>query len=592
MMRVVAEAWIAISLASALLAQESPAPNGRIEGVVRDTLMAPVPLADVELLRDDAVVARTKADGEGHFVFGRLEQKTYQIVARAPGRVPAMMWSGAGPADEPRHAALRLFDAVAVHGVVRDADGEPVVGARLVASQMGSGELAWMVPAEGVSDAEGRYRLTGVSIGATRFAVAAEGFELLEATHELADDRELDLQLVSGETTTLRFRIEGATAEQLRAARCDYHAFRGRDRQPILLPPALQHGAPDADGAWQATGLPRDMKASFARVTIAGAVVSPQYHSVTEPGPLHELVFQVTGPAAAAPQVLPRLRGRLHDQGGAALAGQRLQVGAIAGGPTAEVTTDDQGAFAVDSPAAPGAWLCIRPADDELVVLQQGRDERMRGYYGSDHVIRCPGVADADTELDVVVVPAASVRGRLLGASGRPVSGARVGLSKAMGEQLPSHSRFESVVTDREGRFEIRRLNGHRGDKMRLDVSNGAAHAVDLELLREGALDLGDLTLPPPGELHGIVTDADGKPRPGVQLVLAEMQHAGRMHDYVLVRWTMSDRQGRYRFVELQPGRYRVAEADANMGATDAAVECALEVGASEDLPLRVPRKQ
>ena len=79
---------------------------------------------------------------------------------------------------------------------------------------------------------------------------------------------------------------------------------------------------------------------------------------------------------------------------------------------------------------------------------------------------------------------------------------------------------------------------------------------------------------------------ADTDPRLAVPLLIWLLFYV------VLVRWTMSDRQGRYRFVELQPGRYRVAEADANMGATDAAVECALEVGASEDLPLRVPRKQ
>jgi protocatechuate 3,4-dioxygenase beta subunit len=583
-----AGSWIAGMLSlSGLLAQEPAPAQGRLEGVVVDCRSAPVPLAEVELLCDDEVVALTKCDGIGRFVFGRLEPRSYQVAARAPQHTAAKKWAGIVGAGDAAWVQLQLFDGVQLHGVVRDAAGAPIEGARLVAARMGMGELlATMVAAEATSDAEGRYRLFGVPVGGAELAVAAAGFELLETSCELAADGELDLQLLRGDSMALRLRIEGATPEQLRAARCDIQAIRGPGRRLVLLPQALRSGRPGDDGIWQASGLPRDAQVSSARVVIAGATVLPRPSGVTPSGPVHELVFQVLGAGAPAVAPPPRLRGRLRDRSGAPLAKRRLLVQPRDNGRrTIEATTGDDGTFAVESPVGTGAWLRIRLADQDLVVLQEGREPRMTLYHGSEQIVKC----DGDQELLVTVAPAVRLRGRLLDTDGRPLFGVRVELWQAMGEQLPSHDRFASTSTDRDGRFEFRQLNGHLDRKLRLDVTNGAAHSIALELPHEGLDDIGDVRLPNPAEIHGVVTDADGAPRAGVELVLAELQHAGRMHDFVLMRWTMSDRQGRYRFADLVPGRYRVGPVGDPATTKPFETECELE-GDRHDLPLQIPR--
>src|SRR5260221_1975867 len=141
---------------------------------------------------------------------------------------------------------VRLYDAIALSGTVTDANGKPIGGAQIMA--MSSAQVA-IVPPCVATDAAGHYRLADVALGDTGLCVFAPGCQLLEERHDLFADQVLDFSLGTGASTTLRFRVKGASKEQLASARCSFLAMRGEEM--VGLPPSVREGKPDADGVWQ-----------------------------------------------------------------------------------------------------------------------------------------------------------------------------------------------------------------------------------------------------------------------------------------------------------------------------------------------------
>lgn len=538
-------------------------------------------LADVWVVVDNQTVARNKTDADGRFVMARVPHGNGRVFAAAPGQTTGLAYARL---DESRPAAsvdIRLFDAVVLSGTVTGTDGKPVAGAQVMAPTTAYGYFA---TPSGTTDAAGRFRFADVALGDTMFCVFAPGYRLLEERLDLRSDRALDLRLEQGPGTTLRFRVTGASKEQLASARCSFMAVRGRGADDVLLPPAVREGTPGPDGVWQAEGLPRDLRYMFASVQIADATVTPSRRDAAAEQELHELEFAVV--AAATLQ----LRGVLVDGSGKPVPGcaLRCQGRGLFGTRITTAITGTDGSFTIVSPAPKGDLFVLAAADRGLCLHQEKTDQREVLYNESEFV----GTCAPDEVQRVVAVPAAELRGRVLDPAGQPVFGAWVKLLMGMKEVLPAFGSFEIVPTDRQGRFTIRQLNGRLERSLYLAVASpaGTLFLSELKLPAKGALDLGDLQLIAPAEVTGIVTDENDKPVPGARVRLCEQQASATMRDFVVAEMTIADRAGRYRFTGLAPGRYRLDPIAGQGEPKQRGPQFELEAGKKHDEPLRLAK--
>lgn len=159
--------------------------------------------------------------------------------------------------------------------------------------------------------------------------------------------------------------------------------------------------------------------------------------------------------------------------------------------------------------------------------------------------------------------PAASlgrcgVRGRIVDGNGASVVGATVNIEGI------------KAKTDREGRFELRRLAAHAEASIAIEA-RGFAHLVrTITLWPDAANDLGDLMLHPAARIVGRVVDAEGAPVGGAAVV----------SESPCGRGATSRADGSFEFASLGPGVHRVrarlvghpasavAEVDVEVGAT------------------------
>lgn len=153
-----------------------------LEGTVINTLTGlPVPFALVEVHGRANLAMLTESDGK--FSFGKLPEGVVQVTVRKPGFHPP----GAGEYNRVFNAVtvgpkaakveLRLVPESAIFGQVADRDGNPVEGATIevVESRISEGRryLAPQLGAGVVSDADGNFRVAGLTAGRYYLAVSA-----------------------------------------------------------------------------------------------------------------------------------------------------------------------------------------------------------------------------------------------------------------------------------------------------------------------------------------------------------------------------------------------------------------------------------
>jgi protocatechuate 3,4-dioxygenase beta subunit len=338
------------------------------------------------------------------------------------------------------------FADLPFHGrVVARATGAPIEGAVV------------LPPGEGLprtTGADGRFELLVLSGGLQNATVHAAGYGAaalrLVPGHERAD-RALRVELLAG--ATLRLRVlepDGRPAEGLRAELSGSTAN--------TWPP----------GAWlvEGNGSERDAARVEDGVAVFEDVAPGSALSVLvrAPGPGSSrgpCWRGATGPVVLAPgevrEVLLRLperypvAGRLVDEGGAPLAGERVWVvrrGApaeprlLSSGvtPFATARTDDDGRFRFDAVPAGSWWVGLAPPG---VPLEAGARVSLAQAVALEGPLE---------ELELRAAPGASLRGRVVDPTGGPVEGAFV--------QADAARTFDRAptTTDADGRFALHAL--------------------------------------------------------------------------------------------------------------------------------------
>ncbi|WP_242347046.1 MSCRAMM family protein, partial [Anaeromyxobacter terrae] len=155
-------------------------PGATLAGeVVEEGSGRPIPGAEVALSPHDsgALAARAVAGEDGRYRIPGLAPGQYDLRAAAAGRSPALQ---RGVTLEPGATfplRVALEGTGAIEGVVRDARGRPLAGARVRVEARGDG-LEGALALEARSDFEGRYRLEGVEVGRAELVARQEGVDL------------------------------------------------------------------------------------------------------------------------------------------------------------------------------------------------------------------------------------------------------------------------------------------------------------------------------------------------------------------------------------------------------------------------------
>ncbi len=564
-----------------------PAAQGRIHGRVVDCLQAPIPLAEVWAEVDDTIVARSRSDAEGVFLLSRLPTGPIKVIASAAEHACGFDTILLTPTQPFAWTEVRLLDAAVLTGIISDPSGAPIAGARVSATHAHS--MARARSPSVVTDADGRYRFDAVAVGTTIVHAFAASTQVAEQRVHVGQVEQLDFRLAAGPSTTVRFVITGATRSQLERARCTLHAVVEGDPGQVA-PDLMLAGRPDEQGTWQVVGLPRQTRLHGCRVTIADAAVTPPVARAPSGQERVELMFTVGAtPSVASPPARSPVRGVLVDPQGEPLAGVTIRARGQGGLHTTTALTQADGSFVIESPVPNGARLLLSTGDPALVMHQEKADLRSACREHAEHAVTCaPGL-----QLRVEAIAAVQLQGRILDPGGQPVFGAEVKLLFPLGEQLPAFHTVRTVHSDRDGHFRIAPLDGTLVRELQLAVTSlaGTSTIAALPLPTSGAHDLGDLRLVPPAVMTGTVTDDAGGVVPGALVVLAHIETAGRLRDYVTIDYTVAGRDGRYRFGSLPPGEYRLIASDRGVGAAGPGFhERRLEAGDAETIDLRLSR--
>ncbi|MBK7874350.1 MAG: carboxypeptidase regulatory-like domain-containing protein [Planctomycetes bacterium] len=259
------------------LAIDLHCPEGGLEGVVLDASGA-TPLAEVDLVlrpRDvgakpsgllgsliggEGTSYRASTDKDGRFTFERLAAGEYDLVARPRGKAKNVH----GPSDAAkvvidedrvtRGTTVKLPAALAIAGVVKDAQGKAVEGAEVFASAKDAARASME---RATSDADGRFELRGLAPGVYELTANKDGYARTQSTPvELAKDSgklsDVELKLEKGVLVIARiYGADGRPASGARAelvAKSGGNAARTADAGRVIQGLFSGEGSSDAEG--------------------------------------------------------------------------------------------------------------------------------------------------------------------------------------------------------------------------------------------------------------------------------------------------------------------------------------------------------
>lgn len=133
---------------------------------------------DLELEREFPWMKRqrTETDAEGRFRFEAVDPGTLQLAVRAAGFAPHQQRGVAVPPTDTELEPIVVARGAILSGLVVDADGRPVGGARIVRAELDEGMPFFLAEREALAEtgADGRFRVDQLACGAWRFVVRSE----------------------------------------------------------------------------------------------------------------------------------------------------------------------------------------------------------------------------------------------------------------------------------------------------------------------------------------------------------------------------------------------------------------------------------
>jgi RNA polymerase sigma factor (sigma-70 family) len=524
-----------------------------------------------------------------------------QVMAVAEGL--GCDWAKVGPAGE--ELTLRLVQDVPIRGRIIDLDGKPVAGARVTVIRLWAprgddlgdsleavrkGERwpasanDWEGPLPGplavlTTGADGRFRLAGV--GRERLVqLHVEGPAIASAWLGTVMTRAAEKVVGPG------MYVYGASFDHVAASsRPVRGVVRDKETGKPLAGASVEGGSKGGSDGKAVTD-------KEGRYVLLGLAKAPRYELTVKPA--DGLHFQrrvgledALGLGALTADVeLVRglqVRGRVTDGEGRPVARARIDyhplfpnphVGQLPGQwrPCAETTTGPDGAYALTVLPGPGVMGVVGPEQGAYmpatVTLQERKDffkapidnviypiedflttdegGRPGGIYAADYhalVLLEPGAKEEALVRNVTLEPPQTVRGRVVGPDGRPLTGVTAFGLVRMGEETLKGAEF--TVRGVNPRANRPLVFSHKDKDLGLFVKEWRGEMP------------GPLTvkLQPCGSASGRVVDLDGRPVAGFRIDVNGMGLRFPSDGQVVT----TDKDGRFRVKGLVPGQvYRI----------------------------------
>jgi hypothetical protein len=441
-------------------------PSAVLEGrVVARASGAPVAGASVDVSPhgDNGDSGRAVTDGSGHFSVSGLAPGGYDVVVSAPGFTTTTRRGLTVASGERFPIDVQLTGTGSVEGLVRDGSGQPVAGAQVVGGNRWGGGLG-DTPAESRTDAEGHYRLDGLTAGRLSLTARREGAtlgvgQLVEVTEGGTAKADFTLE----ETGTVEGAVRAAPGS-LPAEPLTVTAFpQGRNR---FGPSDVARTEVDASGGFRMTLPPGTYGLSV--MSVGRRAFSPAAPTLVKVEAGRSVRAELTWQEEATET--KGLRGIVLEPDGAPSPGSFLTVSAE--GMRMMYPTDEEGRFSFSMPAT-----MKFPTSGLTVSARNG------GRSGE-----VTGVKLGEREVVVKLRPATSVRGRVVRANGSPVKGFTLSIQAQGMGLIPQDSgtrefpgeRFELRDVPTEPlRLVVRTADG-AGGEARVSPSAGAFPEVDI----------------------------------------------------------------------------------------------------------------
>lgn len=533
-------------LACAGLAQQPSAPlpaaTRIVEGRVLDMRGEGIPAARVWVaprLAPDSVVARTVADGEGTFRLGKVPVRDdLRTFATADGYCTA---AGTGDGNT---TVVGLQHAATVTGVLRNRAGKPLAGKTVVA--MPNGRVLFAVRCEATTDAEGRFVLRGVPLAPVHVCAWIPGEGIASLDHHVAADTEVALQPGDHTQTALSISVTGLPDDALAALRVGVMEQRHGDL--VRLPAPLDR-LQLRDGALQLEHL-LDVEYRVTLHAPGWRFAPPAVRAQPGKGP-HVAAFTATRVATTRHD----LAFTAHDAAGQPIAGLPVSLRPPGTSDEVRATTAADGTAMLTTTVAVGDRVWLRSVDARW-ALSPGATEG-RPLTDTLHNLRDRNIAfDPSQTLALRFAAACSVRGRLLRTDGRPAPFAWVELQEHRTNGWPEWSMVAYATTDRDGHFEMAGLHPIAATlRLCSETALGTWARDDVDLGRAGtSIRVPEATLAAPATVEGVVRDANQRPVAGIRVQRLDWDPAQQRQRTGNVDETLTDRDGRFRFVGVPPG--------------------------------------
>lgn len=342
---------------------------------------------------------RAVTDASGRFSVEGLAPGSYDLVASAPGFSSHSRRALTVAAGERFPLEIQLLGTGAVEGVVRDGAGRPVSGAQILGGERWAGALTRM-SAEARTDAQGRYRLEGLTAGPQSLTARREGATIGAAQ---------PVAIKEGATVQVDFTLEetGTIEGVVRAASGPLPA----EQLIVLVTPRKQHGfahfeyrpiEADATGAFRMSLAP----GSYELRAMVRGLPGLQDSKTVEVEVGRSVRVELTLPDERGGELL---RGGVLEPDGTPSPGAFVRVSSEEPRrPRGAALTDAQGRFSLSMSAE------ARPSQGRLIVTA----------HNGGRMGEVQGVRAGEQDVLVKLRPAASVRGRVVrSGGGAPVKG-------------------------------------------------------------------------------------------------------------------------------------------------------------------------
>jgi hypothetical protein len=463
-------------------------PTSRLGGRVVDEAGVPIAGAKVELdmvrTLGAASFGMPRSDAEtaddGTFLFEGLEPGRAGLTASAPGRRTVRNQGIALAAGESQlDHELRLEPGATITGTVRNAEGTPLDGVRvLIPEGNTSPAMIMMVRSGALTNADGHFRLEGAAVGRRLLEAHAPGFRTGKVELELrAGENAADFTLERG--ASIAGRVLAPAGEPIGGA--TVRVLAGPGRPSFGLPSAQS----DSQGRFRIDGLEPGTISLIAEAEGFAATQSEPIEAAGEVAGI-DLVLE------RGARIVGELRGLSLDQLG------RVMVAATRTSSRLMGRADFEGRYTIEG-AGPGRW--------SVVAMIEGRVARGE--------VEVPAGVD-EVQLDLEMVEGATLVGRVV-VDGEPGAGLRLTGSRAGAPGFFG-------ATDPAGRF---RFEGLAEGTYRVSVTEGFTQLSSRELAVEAPETTVELTVRPANVAGVVVREGDGSPIGGASVSVGTERSRG-----------------------------------------------------------------